>query len=129
MEGLIEGFLAEGSGILNWLLEGCLLWQAGRLAEPPVVRAATQEYRDEMDALLEFIEDEMVLGQGQVDKKMVHGAMKAWAKQAGDRDLEDRGRGWLTIRLTRMGVELDKGKRHYVGIRFKTQAELAKEIA
>ena len=61
MEGLIEGFLAEGSGILNWLLEGCLLWQTNRLAEPPVVRAATQEYRDEMDALLEFIEDEKTI--------------------------------------------------------------------
>lgn len=60
-------------------------------------------------------------------KKVVHGAMKTWAKQASEQDLERRTLRWLTTQLLQMGIELDPGKRNYVGLRFKTQAEIAEE--
>ena len=49
--------LAEGPGILNWMLEGCLSWQKVGLMSPPEVEAATQEYRADVDRLAGFFED------------------------------------------------------------------------
>jgi putative DNA primase/helicase len=48
---------AEMPGILNWLVEGCLLWQREGLKLPAVVQQAVQEYRQEEDVLADFIED------------------------------------------------------------------------
>jgi P4 family phage/plasmid primase-like protien len=47
----------EASGILNWLIEGCLLWQKEGLEPPDKVRAAVEQYRTEEDTLGEFIDD------------------------------------------------------------------------
>jgi putative DNA primase/helicase len=45
----------EGPGILNWLIDGCLAWQAEGLGEPAVVRNATDEYRTDSDPLADFL--------------------------------------------------------------------------
>lgn len=39
------------SGILNWAIEGALLWQQEGLKPPQAVTEATQAYREEMDVL------------------------------------------------------------------------------
>ncbi len=51
---LDEKLASEGSGILNWLIEGCLEWQHIGLSEPPEVRATTAVYRNEEDILGQF---------------------------------------------------------------------------
>ncbi|GHV26201.1 phage protein [Spirochaetia bacterium] len=48
---------AESSGILNWLIKGTKRWKLERLALPPEVKHATDEYRDEMDIIGSFIKD------------------------------------------------------------------------
>ena len=48
----------ELSGILNWTIEGCLLWQAEGLNAPASVAASITAYRTEMDTVAGFIEDE-----------------------------------------------------------------------
>lgn len=48
-------FRAERSGILNWLIEGALSFLSDGLQAPPEVRAATDEYRKEMDPLQSFL--------------------------------------------------------------------------
>lgn len=51
----------ELSGILNWLFEGCLMWQEEGLEPiPEIVQLATTEYRFENDILGEFINDRCV---------------------------------------------------------------------
>ena len=45
----------EASGILNWMVRGCLEWHENKLAEPEKVRQATRDYRDDMDPIGEFI--------------------------------------------------------------------------
>ena len=45
----------EGSGILNWLLAGCLAWQAEGLGVPPVIHDATDEYRTDSDPIADFV--------------------------------------------------------------------------
>lgn len=52
---------AEGPAILAWAVRGCVLWQSDGLRPPPVVRAATQEYREESDPLRDFIEELCIL--------------------------------------------------------------------
>ncbi len=54
---LDEKLAAEGSGILNWLIEGCLEWQRIGLNEPPEVLARTAAYRSEEDILGQFAAD------------------------------------------------------------------------
>ena len=47
---------AETSGILNWLIQGCLLWQKEGLNAPEKLKNAVAEYRREEDTLADFIE-------------------------------------------------------------------------
>lgn len=48
---------AEHSGILRWMVEGCLLWQREGLQMPRAVLNMCKEYRREMDVISAFIED------------------------------------------------------------------------
>lgn len=54
---LEDKLLLEMSGILNWALEGCLKWQKERLIEPKRVKDATNNYKEESDPILPFIEE------------------------------------------------------------------------
>lgn len=47
----------EVSGILKWMLEGCLLWQKEGLQSPSSIDTASKDYREEMDILLPFIKE------------------------------------------------------------------------
>ena len=52
---LMGKLAAEASGILNWMIEGCLLWQKEGLELPPPVQEASAEYRTEEDSLNDFM--------------------------------------------------------------------------
>src|SRR5215213_4388400 len=54
---LAEKLRGEMPGILAWIVQGCLAYQQDGLGEPDKVRAATLDYRSEMDVLAGFIED------------------------------------------------------------------------
>lgn len=47
----------EYPGILQWLITGCLAWQAEGLAPPAIVQASTQDYFEEQDALGLWMEE------------------------------------------------------------------------
>jgi P4 family phage/plasmid primase-like protien len=53
---------AEWSGILSWMIEGCLDWQANGLIRPEVARRATEAYFAEQDIFAQWIEDCCELG-------------------------------------------------------------------
>jgi putative DNA primase/helicase len=57
---LTEKLKGEWSGILNWLVAGCLAWQATGLQTPEEVVDATQGYEDEQDLLGEFAEEILI---------------------------------------------------------------------
>lgn len=56
-ERMIEKLLAEGPGILNWLVEGLLDYLERGLQEPQAVLAATQEYRADSDPIGTYLSD------------------------------------------------------------------------
>jgi putative DNA primase/helicase len=59
---LEEKLLEEAPGILNWMVQGCLLWQEqGQLGTPPAVKEATETYQREMDHVQDFLDDCCIL--------------------------------------------------------------------
>ena len=60
-KNLVVSLKKEYPGILNWMLEGCLLWQKEGLSPAPeIVNIATQSYREENDELSEFVADKCI---------------------------------------------------------------------
>jgi putative DNA primase/helicase len=49
--------MAEAKGILQWMIEGCLDWQANGLQRPECVKAATDAYFSDQDLIGQWIED------------------------------------------------------------------------
>jgi putative DNA primase/helicase len=54
---LTEKLQAEWSGILQWMIEGCLAWQATGLLTPKAVSEATEDYLAAEDVLARWVED------------------------------------------------------------------------
>ena len=53
---LREKLADELPGILNWIIEGAIAWQAEGLAEPTAITEASTAYRQEQDQLSQFLE-------------------------------------------------------------------------
>ncbi len=54
---LPEKLKQEASGILAWLVRGCLLWQEQGLNPPAIVKEATAEYKRDEDLIADFVEE------------------------------------------------------------------------
>jgi putative DNA primase/helicase len=79
----------EMSGILNWALEGCLLWQQDGLPMPAAVREATESYRDDMDLIQQFIDEvcDTSNKEAQTLFARLHQAYEQWCQSRGERPL------------------------------------------
>ena len=63
------------------LVEGCLRWQKDGLEPPEKVKLATEEYREEMDVLADYMEERCVVGRGQrVIKKQLDFDYVEWCE-------------------------------------------------
>lgn len=54
---LVNKLRNELPGILNWAIKGCLTWQRSGLKPPKKVLAATENYREEMDVMGQWLND------------------------------------------------------------------------
>jgi putative DNA primase/helicase len=71
---------AAREAILAWAVEGCKAWHQVQLNEPEKVRAATQAYRDDQDALAEFFAEKCEQGAGhEVKARELYNAYQEWA--------------------------------------------------
>ena len=103
---LFEKLTQELPGILNWAIDGCLLWQRDGLNPPPAVMAATAEYREEQDALAEFLASECVIHEkAKVSAKDLYAAYVRWCEGSGEEPLKQRTFG---TRLTERGLDKKK---------------------
>ena len=59
---LLQKLREEWPGILRWLVEGCLKWQIEGLDPPVEVRAATEQYRSDMDDFAQWLAECCVEG-------------------------------------------------------------------
>lgn len=76
---LMEQFLAESAGILNWLIEGALKWAQDGLKEPAKVSEATSDYKDEMDTVGNFLTLNTMEKPGdRITKTLLYNTFKGW---------------------------------------------------
>jgi len=111
-----------GSGILNWLLDGLRDFRFDRNWVAQAVRAATLEYKEEMDVLAPFIEERCELqAQAMIPKRALYDAYVAWCELAGEKPLSHVT---FSKRIKERGIRSERlggAKTHtYVGIRLRS---------
>jgi putative DNA primase/helicase len=118
---LPEKLRAELPGILAWAVEGCLAWQREGLQTPAEVMAATAEYREESDVIVDFLEERCVLGAALwASSKSLRGAYLDWCEKNGEKALSQQAFG---ARLTERGLingRGTQGERGWAGISLLT---------
>jgi len=72
----------ELPGILNWAVEGCLMWQREGLTPPETIQKATMDYRKEMDVVGSFIEECCEVGSGlKIGATEIYKVYDKWARE------------------------------------------------
>jgi putative DNA primase/helicase len=129
-KALGETLRAEAPGVLAWAVEGCRQWMADGLRTPDEVRVATEQYRQEQDALSEFVALTIeVWPRGWVTIEDIGKAYEDWAFEYGGAEHQGEGKrstrditNYLvsTYALTRASKKVD-GRAHKVllGIRLR----------
>lgn len=86
---------AEGSGILNRLLEGLIDWRTNGLIVPDAVKDATRAYRDQSDVLGRFLAQCCVIGDDgrrvRVKASELWETFEAWAQATGSPEWKRTG--------------------------------------
>jgi len=82
--GLEQKLRSEASGILNWAMVGCLEWQRIDLQPPDEVRYATEEYREDMDILGQFLTERCAaFDSARVLQKPLFDSYREWCDEKG----------------------------------------------
>ena len=89
---LKEKLKQEASGILAWLVRGCLEYQKLGLNPPEKVKFATEEYRIDEDIIGSFVGN-CCVDSGEEQAAQLYRAYKAWAKDCGYRALNHKNFG------------------------------------
>jgi len=112
---LLDRLKAEAAGILNWMLDGWMVYRERGLVVPDKVLAATELYRSESDSVREFLAGCTVLSPtGEITAKHLHRVYCAWAAANALEPLTGAAFG---RRMTALGIERRKvGVKIYVGL-------------
>lgn len=90
---------SEMVGILNWCITGCLMWQREGLKQPKAVYEASKEYRQEMDVISRFIDEQCETGPDyKIKASELFNAYRDWAKENNEHDFSN----------TKFGKEVSK---------------------
>ena len=107
MRELLGGFKAELSGIMNWALEGYLMYRERGFCDPPSIIAAAEDYRSEMDLLGMFLSECC-----KKDTFATLVAKRLWEKYHGwceDRGEHHLGYNRFLSKLRERGIEVKPG--------------------
>jgi putative DNA primase/helicase len=110
---------AEGPAVLGWAVRGAMAVLAGGLADPPRVRAATEDYRISEDTLASFVRDACMIGDGYWCEVGV--LRERYLRHCTEMDAEPLSAKALTMRLVaELGVQQGRlsrpSRRIYRGI-------------
>lgn len=111
---------AELPGILRWLVEGCLEWQAVGLRPPARVIADTDEYRGDVDILGRFLSESYIRFPGaRTQCGDLYEVYEKWAKANGLKP-------WSSIKLSKelssRGLQKYKSSNYYwLDVEIKTE--------
>jgi putative DNA primase/helicase len=125
---LPEKLREELPGVLAWMVEGCLEWQEHGLGEPETVRAATDQYRTEMDTLAAFLDEVCVVAAGRrMLAESLYQRYAMWCDKSGERKEPKKS---FVARLEERGFErrretagVNRGRYIWLGIEFRSGGE------
>jgi putative DNA primase/helicase len=127
-QNILRKLTAEGSGILNWMLDGLKRYHENgeRLRMPEKVALATQAYRIDSYVIGQFINDRYILDispDSVIARANLYEQYGCWCKEMGEDSYSPRT---FAVRLQEKGIisKKVKGTRFWVGIREKTPDEL-----
>lgn len=81
---LIDRLKAEATGILAWLVRGCLEWQRIGLCPPECVKSATADYQKDQDTIGQFIDECCQIGPGSNARAgQLYSGYTSWCKENG----------------------------------------------
>ena len=117
-KNLQDKLMREAPAILDWLMEGCLLWQYEGLDEasrPQKIKDSVQEYRQSMDITDAFLEDVCELGESyEIAASEFYQAYKNWASTNNEYDV---GNVEFGKRMKKKFESKKSGVIKYVGVR------------
>jgi putative DNA primase/helicase len=114
---------AEYPAILQWAIDGALLWQDARLAPPETVVEAAAEYVASEDTLGEWLEA-CTQQTGEESGQQLYESFSKWAETEGHKAWSRRA--WANAMLERgFSIRKTMGLRLYVGVSLRSGANLA----
>jgi putative DNA primase/helicase len=120
---LPEKLRLEWPGILQWMIEGCLLWQREGLNPPTAVREATDTYLAQEDSFSQWIEECCVVGRTEwgIGERLWR-SWKVWAEV--NNEPSGTRKAFADMMIQR-GYPADKNQhvRGYAGIDLKPAAD------
>ena len=128
--GILDKLEAEGSGILNWCIEGLrrYLENGRRLAPPDKVVAATARFRSESDVIGRFLAQEMKVDPlGTIARTALYKIYLQWCEDEGERPVSNR----TMIKYLRergFGERKTGGVMCWTGIRIKSATEEEEDL-
>ena len=85
---LMNKLLGEKSGILAWLVNGCLEWQNINISPPDKVLRSSMEYQAEEDIIGAFINEVcLITPSSKISSTLLYEEYKKWAVDSGHRPL------------------------------------------
>lgn len=123
IDGYEAVFKNELPGILNWLIQGCLRWQAEGLIDPQEVVDATADYRKNQDYIAQFLDDCCIrAADNEVSKKSFRTAYLAWCSESsikplGDTELKKR------LAVFNISEKRTNSARFWVGVHLLTLSD------
>lgn len=108
--------LREAPAILDWAVEGALLWQKEGLNMPAIIKNASQSYRQEMDVLESFISDMCIVGKGnKAPAGDLFAKYKEWARENEEYLMSKQKFGQKM--KEKFSYEKDRNGRYYDGLK------------
>jgi putative DNA primase/helicase len=116
---LEQKLMGEGSGILNWLIEGAMRWCKEGLRTPTIIMSATAEYRAEMDVIGNFLRERCVQGQEKsIRARELFKCYQDWCIENNEHAVSER---FLGLRLKELGLEQKRSNdgRYWQGVQLR----------
>jgi putative DNA primase/helicase len=111
----------ELMAILNWAVEGYMLWRATGLQEPQTIKDQRKEYRGEMDVVEAFIEDCCIRNENyKAQAKTLYQTYREWAQSNGQYLMSNTKFG---REIGKKFVKFQSNGVYYKGIEIREESE------
>lgn len=122
-KALVEKLKQEGSGILSWLVRGCLQWQMEGLNPPEIVLHTTEEQRESEDYLGDWLDECCIQEPGvETSSKELYDSFVEWYSEniSSKNILKHRRFGQL---MKKRFTRIKKQRYFYIGVRVRDALE------